>query len=328
MERREFILLSVGTTIGWPLSASAQQHGDPARRVGLIFAPAENDPRAKALAAAFGQRLRELGWIEGRNIAIEYRWSAARPERAAEIAAELGRQKVDVIVTTGFAAEAVKRATPDIPIVFATANDPIGGGLVTNLARPGGNITGLSNESTDLASKRLELLREITGRLHLLAIMVDVGFAQAALEINEVQDAARTLGLEIVRLEVRRPEDISSAFGALKVPADALYVVSDALLNANSTRIVTLALGARLPTISNNRSYVESGGLLSYGPNIMDQYRRSAEYVDKILRGTKPGDIPVEQPTKFELVINLKTARALGLTIPQTLLATADEVIE
>jgi ABC-type uncharacterized transport system substrate-binding protein len=272
--------------------------------------------------------LRELGWIEGRNIAIEYRWSAARPERAAEIAAELGRQKVDVIVTTGLAAAAVKQATPDTPIVFATANDPIGGGLVTNLSRPGGNVTGLSNQSTDLASKRLELLREITGRLHLLAIMVDVGFVQAALEMNEVQDAARTFGVEIVRLEVRRAEDIAPAFAALKVPADALYVMSDALLNANSTRIVTLALSARLPTIFNNRSYVESGGLLSYGPNIMDQYRRSADYVDKILRGTNPGDIPVEQPTKFELVINLKTARALGLTVPQTLLATADQVIE
>jgi putative ABC transport system substrate-binding protein len=200
--------------------------------------------------------------------------------------------------------------------------------LVTNLARPGGNVTGLSNQATDIAGKRLALLREIVPNLRKLAILVNIGFAQSALEMDEVRVAARTLGVDLIPLEVRQPQDIVPAFAALKAPADGLYVVSDSLLNAKGAAIDSLALGARLPTIFNNRSFVRDGGLASYGPNIADQYRRAADYVDKILRGTRPSDIPVEQPTKFELVINLKTAKTLGLQIPTTLLATADELIE
>jgi putative tryptophan/tyrosine transport system substrate-binding protein len=324
MRRREFIALLGGAAAALPRAGRAQQTGK-VRTIGFVGSDqVVNGP----WAAGFAQRLGELGWVEGQTVTIEYRWLEGRADRAAEFAAEFVRQKVDVIVSSGIAVVTVKRATSDIPIVFAAANDPVGGGLVASLARPGGNVTGLSNEATDLASKRLALLREVAGNLRRLAIMVDVGFPQSALEWNEVQAAARTLGLEVVSLEIRRAEDIAPAFKTLKGPVDALYVVGNALLNVNRTQIVTLALDARLPTIFNNRSFVETGGLISYGPNFAEQYRHAADLVDKILRGAKPGDIPVEQPTKFELVINLKTAKALGRAIPQTLLATADEVIE
>ncbi len=272
--------------------------------------------------------MRELGWIEGRTVEIEYRWAEGRHEREAEIAAEFVRLKVDLIVTNGSAVPAVKQATSDIPIVFAIAVDPVGGGLVASLARPGGNVTGLSVQETDTAGKRLELLREVVPRLHRLAIMFDGGYPSAVQEAGEVQAAARTLGLEVAPLEIRRAEDIASAFEALKAHPDALYVVVDNLVSTNRTRIITSALGARLPTIFNVREYVQVGGLMSYGANYSDLFRRTAELVDKILRGTKPGDIPVEQPTKFDLVINLTTAKALGLTVPHNLLVLADEVIE
>jgi len=276
--------------------------------------------------AAFVQRLRELGWIEGRDIAIEYRYAEGRNERFAEIAAEFVELKVDIIVTTGPAAPQAKKATSVIPIVLALSPDPVGAGLVASLARPGGNVTGLSMQLSDTAGKRLELLREAVPSFRRLAILANVGFAQAVLEASEAQAAARSLGFEVATLEIRREEDIVSAFASLK--ADALYVTADALVNLNRIRINTLANVARLPTIAGWREFVEAGSLMSYGPSLPDLFRRAAEYVDKILRGAKPADIPVEQPTKFELVINLKTAKALGLTIPPTLLARADEVIE
>ncbi len=278
--------------------------------------------------AAFVQRLRELGWIEGRTVAIEYRWAEGRSERYAEIAAELVRLKVAVIVTAGGAVVAVKQATSVIPIVFAVVNDPVGSGLVASLARPGGNVTGLSLQSSDLAGKRLELLREVVPGLRRLAIMANAGYPAAALEMGVVQATARTLGFDVVTFEIRRSEDIAPAFQAFTGRAEALYVVSDPLIGTHRISNNTLALGARLPTIHGNREHVETGGLMSYGPNFPDLYRRAADYVDKILRGSKPADLPVEQPTKFDLVINLKTAKALGLVIPPTLLARADEVIE
>jgi putative tryptophan/tyrosine transport system substrate-binding protein len=269
-----------------------------------------------------------IGWIEGRTIAIEYRWSEGRPEREADIAAEFVRLKVDVIVTNGSSAHIVKQATSFIPIVFAPAIDPVGGGLVASLAPPGGNVTGLSIQGPDLAGKRLELLREVLPRLRRLAIMADAGYPENVLERSKVQAPARTLDIEVAPLEIQRAEDIAPAFEVLKAQADALYVVGHPIVTANRTRIITLALSARLPTIFNNREWVRAGGLMSYGPNYPDLYRRAAELVDKILRGTKPGDIPVEQPTKFELIFNLTTAKALGLTIPHDLLVLADEVIE
>jgi putative tryptophan/tyrosine transport system substrate-binding protein len=314
MRRREFVTLLGGAATVWPLAARAQQAGK-LPTIGVLGADALS---WSPWTAAFVARLRELGWIEGRTIAIEYRWEEGRPERVAEIAAEFVRLKVDVIVTNGIAVTAVKEATAFIPIVFAAAIDPVGGGLVASLARPGGNVTGLSVQSTDLAGKRLELLREVVPRLRRLAIMFDVGFPQAVLEMGEVEAAARMLGFEVAPLEIRRVEDIAPAFDALKVQADALYVVSDALVTANRTRIITLSLGARLPTIFNTRDFVQAGGLMSYGPNFADQFRSAAQLVDKILRGTKPGDIPVEQPTKFELVVNITTAKLLGLTIPES----------
>jgi putative tryptophan/tyrosine transport system substrate-binding protein len=275
------------------------------------------------------QRLRELGWIEGRTIAIEYRWAEGRSERAAEIAAELVRLKVDVIVTSGTATVvAVKQATSVIPVVFASVGDPVGTGLIASLARPGGNVTGLSNQTNDLGSKRLELLREVVPDLRRLAIIANVGNPAAVLEMVEVQAAARTLGLEVATFEIRRAEDIAPAFQALNEHADVLYVVFEPLVNTNRVRINTLALGARLPTVSGFREFVDAGGLMSYGPNNADLFRRAADYVDKILRGAKPADLPVEQPTKFDLVVNLTIAKILGLNVPPTLLARADQVIE
>ena len=272
-------------------------------------------------------RLRELGWIEGRTIAIEYRWSEGRPERVAGIAAEFVSRNVDVIVTNDSFAPTIKQATSVIPIVFVLGNDPVGTGLVASLAHPGGNITGLSVQLTETDSKRLELLREVLPRLRRVAVMANV-VGTPARQMRGLESAARALGLEVVPLEIRRAEDIAPAFAALNAQADALYIVQDALVVANITRIMTFALTARLPTIFNSRDFVPAGGLMSYGASYPALFRRTADFVDKILRGSKPGDIPVEQPTKFELVVNLSTAKALGITIPSNVLALADEVIE
>ena len=325
MKRRRFIALLGGAAVSWPLAAHAQQAGK-LPTIGFLGA----DPSIESKrVAAFVQRLRELGWIDGRNLAIEYRWAEGRNERFAENAAELVRLKVDVIVTVATVPTlAAKQATAVIPIVFAASGDPVGTGLVASLARPGGNVTGLSTQTAETAGKRLELLREIVPNLGRLAIMGNVGNPISVLELGEVQAAARALGLEVITSELRRAEDISPAFDALKGRADALYLCSDPLMNTNRTRINILAVGARLPTMHGNRGYVEAGGLMSYGPNLPDLLRRAADYVDKILRGAKPGDIPVEQPTKFDLIINLTTAKALGLTIPEPFLLRADEVIE
>jgi len=324
MKRRQFIAL-LGGAAAWPLPLRAQRAG---KLPTVGFLGTGTASHWTPWTAAFLQRLRERGWTEGRTVAIEYRWGEGRPNRFAEIAAEFVRLKVDVIVTAGSAVPAVKQATSVIPVVFAVANDPVGGGLVASLARPGGNVTGLSVQGSDLAGKRVELLREVRPDLRRLAILANVGYRESVLEMAEVEAAARTLGIDIAKLGVRRAEDITPAFEALKHEAGAVYVVGDGLVNANRTRINTLALAARLATIYNNRAYVVAGGLMSYGPNFPDLLRRTADVVDKILRGAKPADIPVEQPTKFDLVINLITAKALGLTIPPTLLARADEVIE
>jgi putative ABC transport system substrate-binding protein len=324
MRRRDFITLFGGAAAAWPLAARAQQAGK-LPTIGFLGADAS---AFGPWTAAFVVHLRELGWIEGRTIAIEYRWSEGRTERYAEIAAEFVRLKVDVIVTVGSAVPTVKQATAVIPIVFAVGIDPVGSGLVANLAKPGGNVTGLSLQATNLAGKRIEFLREVLPQLRRLAIIFNVGNDQTVLEMGETNAAARTLGLEVAPLEIRQAEDIVPAFETMKVQADALYVVVDQLVVANQTRILTSALGARLPTIFSTHDFVRAGGFMSYGPNYSDLFRHSADYVDKILRGTKPGDIPVEQPTKFELVINLTTAKALGMTIPESFLLRADEIID
>jgi ABC-type uncharacterized transport system substrate-binding protein len=324
LKRREFITL-LGGAAAWPLTARAQQ---AAKLPSLGLLGTATPSAWSQRVAAFVQRLRELGWIEGRTVAIEYRWADGHPERFAEIAAELVRLKVDVIVTAGGAVRAAKQATSVIPIVFAVANDPLGGGFVASLARPGGNVTGLSVQGPDLAGKRLDLLREVVPGLRRLALLGNAANPVTVLEMAEAKRAAHSIGVDVVTLEIRGEQDIAPAFGALKGRADALYVAADAVTTAQRIRINTFANVARLPTMTGFRENVEAGSLMSYGPNFPDLFRRAGDYVDKILRGTKPGDIPVEQPTKFDLVINLTTAKALGLDMPDRLLALADEVIE
>jgi putative ABC transport system substrate-binding protein len=323
VKRREFITVVGGAAVS-PLVAHAQEAKLPT----IGFLGAATPANWSKWTGAFVQRLRELGWVERQTVAIEYRWAEGRPERYDDIAAEFVRLKVRVIVTVGTAVPAAKQATSTIPIVFGIAVDPVGSGLVASLARPGGNVTGLSLQSTELAGKRLEILRELLPDLHRLVVIADVGYSGSTIEIKEVQAAAGKAGLEVDVLEIRRAEDIVPAFGALRSGTQALYVCADALVNANHARINTLALGARLPTVHAFRDFIEAGGLLSYGAFAPDMFRRAGDVVDKILKGVKPAEIPVEQPTKFELVINLTTAKALGITVPPTLLARADEVIE
>ena len=322
--RREFITL-LGGAATWPLAARAQQAKLP--MIGFL---GESTPSGqREWVAAFVGRLRELGWIEGTNVVIEYRWAEGRNERFAAMVAELIRLKVDVIVTQGTPAVlAAKQATFVVPIVFAIAGNPVVNGLVASLARPGGNATGLTNQTADLAGKRIELLREIVPDLRRLAIMANVDNPSVMLDIGEVQAAAGALGLEAAISEIRRAEDIAPAIEALQGRAEALYVAGDPLVTTNRNRLGILAVGARLPTMHGNRENVDAGGLISYGPNLPDLHRRAADFVDKILRGAKAAEIPVEQPTKFDLVINLITAKALRLEVPATLLARADEVIE
>jgi putative ABC transport system substrate-binding protein len=324
MKRRAFIA-GLGAAVSWPLAVHAQQ---PSKLPLIGFLGTSTSSAWANYVRAFVQRLGELGWVEGRTVAIEYRWAEGRNERFSEIAAEFARLKVDVIVTSGGAGIAAKQATSTIPIVFAVANDPVGSGLVKSLARPGGNATGLSFLAPDLAGKRLENLRQVLPEVRRLAILGNAGYPAAVIEMDELQETARRLGLETVIAEVRRAEEMAPAIGQLKGRADALYVCPDSLISTNQLSINALALDARLPTMHAVKEYVESGGLMSYGPRFRDLFLRAADYVDKILHGAMPADLPVEQPTKFELVINLKTARALGIAVPPSVLATADEVIE
>jgi len=326
MQRREFITLVGGAAAAWPIATRAEQ---PARLPTVGFLGSATPSAAPEGAAAFVQRLSELRWVVGSTVAIEYRWAEGRNDRSAELAAEFVRLKVDAIVTSGTPSVlALMQATSSIPIVFVAVGDPVANGLVKSLARPGGNVTGLSNQTRDLAGKRVEILREVIPGLRRLAILANVGNDAVVLEMRDAQAAARTLGYEVTTLEIRRSEDIAPAFETLRDRADAIYIVIDALVVINRVSINTLALNARLPTMHAFRESVEAGGLISYGPNFPELWRRSAEYIDKILRGAKPADIPVEQPTKFDLVINLKTAKALGLSVPPALLARADDVIE
>jgi putative ABC transport system substrate-binding protein len=329
VRRREFLTL-IGGAAAAPMLAPLAVRAQQSLKMPTIgfLGPGTSSGQAQWVGP-FVNRLRELGWIEGRTVKIEYRWGEGRAERVPELVAEFVRLKVDVILAAGTeAALAAQRATSAIPIVFPLAADPVGSGLVASLSRPGGNITGVSNLASVLAGKRLELLREILPEFKQLAIMANAGSPNAALEIREIEAAARTLAVETVPLVIRRAEDIAPAFDTLKGHAQALYVVGDPLMNTFRRRINTFALAARIPTMGGQREYVEAAGLMSYGAYYPDLNRRAAEYVDKILRGSKPADLPVEQPTKFEFVINLATAKALGLEVPPTLLALADEVIE
>jgi putative ABC transport system substrate-binding protein len=324
IRRREFIA-ALGGAATWPFSARAQQAKLPT--VGFL-----GGATASAQAhwtAAFVQRLRELGWVEGQTVAIEYRWAEGRFERSPAIIAEFVRLKVDVIVTHATAnILAAKQVTSVIPIVFASAGDPVGDGLVASLSRPGGNVTGLSTQGTDMAGKTVDMLRDLLPNLGRVAVLSHIDNPITVLQTDAFREAAGRFGIDVAVAEIRRAEDIAPAIEALEGRAEALFATSDPLFNSNRIQISTLALKARLPTIFLDRQYVESGGLMSYGTKWPSMWRRAAEFVDKILRGAKPADIPVERPMTFEMVINVKTAKALGLSVPRMLLVRADELIE
>jgi putative tryptophan/tyrosine transport system substrate-binding protein len=326
MRRREFLTVIGGGVAALPHVTRAQQ--GPTRKIG--FLGVSNPAAQKEWTAAFVQRLRELGWIEGQNLVIEYRWAEGRTERFAPIVAEFISLNVNAIVTAGTAATlAAKRATTTIAVVFATAGDPVATGLVASLPRPGGNVTGLSNQAHDLAAKRMEIMREMLPGFGRLAILANIGSPLAVLQAAEAKATAVKLGIEAATLEIKVSDDIAPAFSDVtKRRSQALYVVNEPLTFNHRARIAELALQARVPTMHDIREHVDAGGLLSYGPNFPDLYRRAAVHIDKILRGLKPADIPVEQPTKFDLIINVKTAKALGVNTPPMLLARADEVIE
>lgn len=324
MRRRDFIHAMIGSAAAWPLAARGQSASHPVIGfLGPTTRAAWSEP-----VAAFEKRLGELGWIPGRTVTIDYQWTDGHNENLPQIAQGLVARNVDVIVVGGNGVAAVKRVTSTIPIVFPVAIDPVGSGFVASLSHPGGNVTGLSLEGADVAGKRLEMLRSTIFGLHEIAIMADVAYPAAKKELDECHAAARILGMDVTVLELRQPDDIASALESLRGNVQALYVVTDALTNANHSRISTLALGNRLPTIFGSGDRMNTGGLMSYGPSFPDLFRRAAEYVDKILHGTRPGEIPVEQPTKFDLIINMTTAKALGLAVPSTMLALADKVIE
>ena len=325
MKRREFIA-GLGIAAMWPTLIHAQR---PAKLPTIGFMGASSPEVANQWVTAFVKRLGELGWVDGRNVAIEFRWAEARADQYNEIASGFADRKVDVIVTWASAPVlAAKRATTTIPIVFAAQMDPVGAGVVTSLSHPGGNVTGMSIQQTDTTGKRSELLREVVPKLARLAVMANVAAPGAVLEMREVLATAQSLGLEVRPIEVRQADEIFEAIEALKGGVDALYVATDPLIFNNRMRMNALAKTVGLATIYGGREYTDAGALMSYGPNWTDLFRHAAEQVDRILRGVKPADIPVEQPTKFDLVINLGTARALGLEVPATLLARADEVIE
>jgi putative ABC transport system substrate-binding protein len=329
MNRRDLMML-IGGAAAWPVGTRAQQLSK-LPTVGFLGGDALN---WAPWTDAFAQRMRELGWTENRTVAVEYRWVEGRPERYAEMAPDFVRLKADVIVTTDRGALSIRDTTAAIPIVFVLAPDPVRQGLVESLARPGRNITGIAAEASDAAGKRvlngkrIELLREIVPRLRRLGVLLNVTNPDADRMIEEAHEGAKEVGIEATTFPIHRAEDIAAAFEALKGQVDALFVVQDAVLTANRMRLIAFSLAARLPTVFRSREFVQAGGLMSYGPNFPALFRRAAEYVDKILRGTKPGDISVEQPTRFDLVVNLTTAKAIGLTVPQSLLARADEIIE
>lgn len=322
MRRRDFIALLGGVAVARSRAARAQQSSKLPSIGYLGSAPSIETDRF----AAFVRRFRELGWVEGRNVNIEIRWSEGRPERVAEIASEFVQQKVDVVVGDGRAAVVLKKATTSIPIVFAPANDPVGAGLVTNLSHPGGNVTGISIQQTESAGKRFELLRQVVPNLHKLAILFDTGYSASVHEMEAVRENAQRVSVEVEPHGIQRADEIVAVIDNLT--DSALYVVENALTGANGLLIVRHSLDVKIPVAFTSGEFGRAGALMSYGPNFTAVFTRVAETVDKILRGVNPGDIPVEQPTKFDFVINVKTAKTLGIEIPSSIQLLADEVIE
>ena len=312
------------------LGTAAAQPAGKVPRIGYLSPGFATDPMRERFLEAFRQGLRELGYVEGQNIAIESRWTEGKDDRLPALAADLVRSKVDVIVTlSGAATQAAQQATRTIPIVMSLVNDPVGSGLVASLARPGGNVTGLTVMSPDLAGKQLQLLKEVVPKVSRVALLRNPDNPAAAAMLREAEAAARALGVRLQTLEARNPQEIDSAFAAMtRERAGALVILPDGIFLNQRSQIAELAAKRRLPSIRQCGSYAEAGGLMSYGANYLDLMRRAATFVDKILKGAKPADLPVEQPTKFELVINLRTAKAIGLTIPPALLQRADQIID
>jgi len=329
MMRREFITLLGGAAAAWPLAARAQQ-GERMRRIGVLMNLAADDPESSAHLAAFLDGLQQLGWTDGRNVRIDTRWSASDPDRRRTYAAELVALAPDVILAYGGSgAGALQQATRTVPIVFAEVVDPVGAGLVASLARPGGNATGFSLFEYGISVKWLELLKQIVPNVTRAAVLRDPALTSGTAQLASIQGVAPSFGVELSPVNVHDAGEIERAVSAFaRVSNGGLIVVANPLTTINRELIIALAARHRLPAVYPFRFFVTSGGLISYGPDIIDQYRRAAGYVDRILKGEKPADLPVQAPTKYELVINLKTAKALGLTVPDSLLARADEVIE
>ena len=329
IRRREFVGGLGGVVFGWPLAANAQQP-KPARKVGILMPLAENDPESQRRIAALLQMLRQFGWVDGKTIVIETRFAGGNPESLPTLASELVRAKVDVIVTQAAQpVEALRAATTTIPIVMASVGDALGAGYVASLAHPGGNITGLTLVATDQSTKRLQLIKELLPTILRIAVLSNANAAGHRLQLKEMEPSAATLGLSLLSLPVQKADDIDSALrAATDAGAQAIITMDDPLIQSQRARIVAFALKQRLPVMGEFRPMTETGGVMSYGPNQIEMWKHAAIFVDKILNGTSPADLPVEQPTKFELVINLKTAKVLGLIMPHTLIVAADEVIE
>jgi putative tryptophan/tyrosine transport system substrate-binding protein len=329
MRRREFISLLGGAAAAWPLAAGAQQR-ERMRRIGVFMPGVADDPEYEVRIAAFLQGLGELGWIVGRNVRIDYRWGAGDVERYRGIAAELIALSPDVVLVTGYAiASALQNATRSVPIVFANVTDPVGGGLVASLARPEGNVTGFITSEFGFAGKWLELLKEVAPRVTRVVVLRDAAIASQIALFGSIQSVAPSLGVELRPIDTRDAGEIERAVSAFAgEPNGGLIAASGARVLHHRELIVTLAARHRLPAVYAYRAHVMSGGLISYGSDPIDHFRRAAAYVSRILKGEKPADLPVQAPTKYETVINLKTAKALGLDIPPSVLARADEVIE
>jgi putative ABC transport system substrate-binding protein len=330
LKRRSFITLLGGAAATWPMAARAQQLASTVRHIGFLLPGGARTTAVRGQLEAFRQGLKEYGWVEGQNIIVEYRFAEGKEDALPAIAAELARLRLDVIVAESTPAiQAAKTVTQTVPIVMATSSDPVGTGLVANLNRPGGNITGLSLQAPELSGKRLQLLTEIVPGLARVAVLSNPLNPNTAPIVEQTKAAAQSLGVEVHVAEVQAPDKFGSAFATItSAHAGALIVLPDPLLYGQHPRVVTFTAASHLPTLFPEKEVADAGGLIAYGPSIPASFRRAAAYVDKILRGAKPGDLPVEQPTTFELVVNLQTARAIGVTIPTSILLRADEVIE
>jgi putative ABC transport system substrate-binding protein len=330
MRRRDFITLLGGAAAAWPLAARAQQAGSTVRRIGFLLPGGPRTTVVRGQLEAFRQGLKEYGWVEGQNISVAYRFAEGKEDALPGIAAELVQLRPDVVVAESTpAALAAKSVTQTIPIVMATSADPLGNGLVASLNRPGANITGLSLQSPELSGKRLQLLTEIVPGIAGVAVLSNPLNPSMVAVVEQTKAAAQSLGIEIHVVEVQAPDQFESAFAAVRrTRAGALIVLPDAVLYGQHPRIVTFTTASHLPALFPEKEVAEAGGLIAYGPSIPASFRRAAGYVDKILRGAKPADLPVEQPTTFELIVNLQTARAIGVTVPTSILLRADEVIE